>query len=121
MISIDDVATEDVIAVGTWGTFTAFNLVKLCVVAVSEPSTLQLLSPIVGTICGAVIGYRHVQNLAKISHARIERDRRRDEIAFQLKMAELQGIAKPAVEIPSDFPFDRKQAAGPAEDTVDMP
>lgn len=116
MMSIDDVVNEDVIAAGTWGAFTAWNVGKLFLVAAAEPSTIQLLSPIVGTICGAVIGYRHVQNLATISRERLERDKRRDEMQHELAMAKLGKGVAPAPEIDSDFPTAPK-----TEDTVDMP
>lgn len=121
MMSMDDVVNEDVIAAGTWGAFTAWNVGKLFLVAVAEPTTLQLLSPIIGTVVGAVIGYRHVQNLAMISRERIARDRRRDEMKHEYEMAKLSKAAEATIVIDSDFPFDRKETAGPAEDTVDMP
>lgn len=121
MMSIDDVVNEDVIAARLWGVFTAWNVGKLFFLAASDPTVIQLLSPIVGTICGAVIGYRHVQNLATISRERLERDKRRDEMQHELEMAKLGSKPAPAVEISSDFPFDRKETASPSEDTVDMP
>ena len=120
-MKLEDIANDDIIAGSIW---TMFGLVcgrKALVLAATEPFSVSMIGPIIGTICGAFIGYRHVQNLAMIARARVRRDQRRDEMQHELEMARLGKVAKPAAEIDSEFPFDCKQSAKPDEDTIDLP
>ena len=121
-MNLEEVANEDLIAASIWGGLGLVSGAKVIIMAATEAPSVGIIGPIIGTICGAVIGYRHVQNLATIAGAKIARDRRRDEMEHQREMAKILHRADvPAVEIDSDFPFDRKATAKPADDTVDMP
>ncbi len=110
-MTLDDVANEDAIAAGVWGVFTIWSGFKFTVLAIAEPSALTLISPLVGTICGAIIGYRHVQNLAAISREKIRAH----------KEVELAKIAanQIAAEASSKFAFDPR-CSKPSDDTVDV-
>lgn len=121
-MNLEDVANEDMIAATIWGGLGLISGAKVIILAATETPSAALIGPIIGTVCGAVIGYRHVQNLAAIAGAKIARDRRRDEMEHQREMAKiLHAKESAAVEIDSDFPFDRKETAKPGDDTVDMP
>ena len=119
-MTLEDVATEDTIAAGVWGVFTAWSGFKFVAIALAEPNTLQLISPLVGTICGAIIGYRHVQNLAAISRERIQKEREAKALDHQLEMARLGQPVTIAPEFGSKFAFDATTAK-PSDDTVDVP
>ena len=121
MMSLDDVANEDVIAASIWCGLGLVSGAKVVLLAATEAPSASLIGPIIGTLCGAFIGYRHVQNLAMIARAKIVREQRRDEMEHEREMAKLGRQAKPAVEFDSEFPFDNTKAAKPGEDTVDMP
>jgi hypothetical protein len=120
-MNLEDVARQDLTASLIWGGLTLASGTKFVVMAANEVPSWSMVGPILGTLCGAVIGYCHVQNLATIAGAKIARDRRKDEMEHQREMAKILHRADvPAVEIDSDFPFDRKATAKPADDTVDM-
>lgn len=119
-MTLEDVANEDFIAAGVWGVFTTWSGFKLVAVAIADPGTLQLISPLVGTICGAIIGYRHVQNLAIISRERIQCDREAKAMDHQLEMAKLGKPVTIAQEFGSKFSYDATTAK-PTDDTVDVP
>lgn len=121
MMSLDDIANEDVIAASIWGGFGLVSGVKVLFMAATEAPSASFIGPIIGTLCGAFIGYRHVQNLAMIARAKIVREQRRDEMEHEREMAKLGKSVKPAIEFDSDFPFDRTKSAGSAEDTEDIP
>lgn len=110
-MTLDEVANEDLIAAGTWGVFTGWSLFKFVALAIAEPSVLTLISPLVGTVCGAVIGYRHVQNLAVISREKIRADK-------EVKLAQI-AANQIAVEASSKFALDPR-CAKPGDDTVDL-
>lgn len=120
MMSLDDIANEDVIAASIWGGLGLVSGVKVIILAVTETPSASLIGPIIGTLCGAFIGYRHVQNLAMIARAKIVREQRRDEMEHEREMAKLGKPVKPAVEFDSEFPFGDTKSAKPDEDTVDM-
>lgn len=70
-MTIDDVANDDILAAGVWGFFGLFSSAKLVLFAAVDPSFATLFSPLVGTIVGAVIGWRHLQNLKAIADAKL--------------------------------------------------
>lgn len=117
-MNLDDVVNEDMIAAGIWGGLGLFSGVKLVFLAATETPSAALIGPIIGTLCGAVIGYRHVQNLASIARDRVERDRRKDEMEHEREMAKLGHPI--AAEASSKFAMN-PQCAKPSEDTVDYP
>lgn len=119
-MTLEDVANEDAIAAGVWGVFTGWSAFKFVAIAIAEPGTLQLISPLVGTICGAIIGYRHVQNLAVISRDRIQKEREKQAMEHQLAMAKLGQPVTIAPEFGTKFAFDATTAK-PNDDTVDVP
>lgn len=123
-MNLEEVANEDLIAASIWGGLSLVSGVKFVILAATEPFSASMIGPIIGTICGAFIGYRHVQNLATIAGAKIARDLRRDEMEHEREMAKLGQPINPvkhAVEFDSDFPFDRTKAASHDADTVDIP
>ena len=120
MIALEDIASEDVIAASVWGGFSLVSGVKFVILAASDAPAASMLGPILGTVCGAFIGYRHVQNLAMIARAKIVREQRRDEMEHEREMVKLGRKAKTAIEFDSELPFDCKKTAKPSEDTVDL-
>lgn len=119
-MTLEDVANEDFLAASVWGVFTTWSGFKFVAIALAEPNTLQLISPLVGTICGAIIGYRHVQNLAVISRERIQKEREKQAMEHQLAMAKLGKPVTIAPEFGSKFAYDATTAK-PSDDTVDVP
>ena len=119
-MNLEEVANEDMIAATIWGSLGLISGAKVIIMAATEAPSASLIGPIIGTICGAVIGYRHVQNLATIAGAKIKRDQRRDEMEHEREMAKLGRPIKPVMEFDSEFPFGDTKAAKPDEDTVDM-
>lgn len=111
-MTLEDVANEDTIAAGVWGVFTGWSAFKFVAIAIADPSVLTLISPLVGTICGAIIGYRHVQNLAAISREKIQANR-------DVELARIAATQSIAVEASSKFALDPR-CAGPSDDTVDV-
>ena len=110
-MTLEEIANEDAVAASVWGVFTLWSGFKFTVLAIADPSALTLISPLVGTICGAIIGYRHVQNLAAISREKIRAH----------KEVELAKIAanQVAIEASSKFALDPR-CAKPNDDTVDV-
>jgi hypothetical protein len=119
-MNLEEVANEDLIAASIWGGLGLVSGFKVLILALTEPFSASMIGPIIGTICGAVIGYRHVQNLATIAGAKIKRDQRRDEMEHEREMAKLGRPIKPQMEFDSEFPFGDTKSAKPDEDTVDM-
>jgi hypothetical protein len=117
-MNLDDIVNEDLIAAGIWGGLGLFSGFKVVMLAATETPSAALIGPIIGTICGAVIGYRHVQNLAAIARDRVERDKRRDEMEHEREMAKLGHPI--AAESASKFALDPR-CAKPSDDTVDVP
>jgi hypothetical protein len=120
-VNLEEVANEDLIAASIWGGLGLVSGAKVIFLIATEQFSASMIGPIIGTICGAVIGYRHVQNLATIAGAKIKRDQRRDEMEHEREMAKILHAKEPAKEFDSEFPFDRKATAKPNEDTVDIP
>jgi hypothetical protein len=95
------------IAASIWGGLGLVSGAKVIILAATETPSASLIGPIIGTICGAVIGYRHVQNLATIAGAKIKRDQRRDEMEHEREMAKIMNTKQPAIDSDSDFPADK--------------
>lgn len=120
-MNLEEVANEDMIAASIWGGLGLVSGVKVMILAATEPFSASMIGPIIGTICGAVIGYRHVQNLATIAGAKIARDQRRDEMEHEREMAKIQNRVTPQQEIDSDLPGRATVPSCENTDTIDIP
>jgi hypothetical protein len=91
-MTLDDIFNDDVIGAGVWSFFSVYSGLKLLATATTDPTLLSVLSPLVGTICGAVIGWRHVQNLRAITEAKLE-------IHREIELARINaGQGKPSID-----------------------
>ena len=119
-MNLEEVANEDLIAATIWGGLGFVSAGKVIIMAATESPSIGFIGPIIGTLCGAVIGYRHVQNLAAIADAKISRDRRRDEMHHQREMARILHAKKTGAELPPEKPVDQYDPPKTNEDTVDL-
>lgn len=114
MMTLEDILHEDKIAVPVWAAFTVAAAVKPFI-ANEMHTTVQTFISILPALCGAYLGYRHIQSIQafKLEKMRAEHALERERIAA-LKEAGFDGTKTP-VEL-----FKAVKSAKPSDDTVDL-